>query len=142
MHAALAAGTGGVIWTNAFDATLKVDADGEQLLRILLNIGRNAVQALDGRTDASIRVDAQRQNNKVAIDIADNGPGVPEAVLPSLFEPFSRRGRSEGSGLGLAIARELARAHGGDVSVLKTGAEGTVFRLTLPDVLAEQGGDT
>jgi signal transduction histidine kinase len=141
MHAALAAGTGGVMWTNAFDATLKVDADGEQLLRILLNIGRNAVQALDGRADASIRVDAQRQKNGVAIDITDNGPGVPEAVLPSLFEPFSRRGRSEGSGLGLALARELARAQGGDVSVLKTGAEGTVFRLTLPDVLAEQGGD-
>jgi signal transduction histidine kinase len=136
MHAALAAGDGRTGWNNAFDPNLLVDADGEQVLRILLNIGRNAVQALDGRAGSAVTVSAERRNGVVVIDLADNGGGIPEESLKHLFEPFARKGRAGGTGLGLAIARELARGHGGDVVLLRTGPEGTTFRITIPDASA------
>lgn len=135
MHAALAAGEGNVAWSNSFDPHLLVEADGEQMLRILINIGRNAVQAMEGRAGAAITVSAQRRDDALEIDIADNGSGIPEPALKSLFEPFSRKGRSGGTGLGLAIARELARGHGGDVTLLRTGPEGTTFRIVIPDAM-------
>lgn len=135
MHAALAAGDGRTGWNNAFDPSLLVDADGEQLLRIILNIGRNAVQALDGRDGAQITLSAERHNGNVVIDLSDNGGGIPEEALRHLFEPFARKGRTGGTGLGLAIARELARGHGGDVVLLRTGPGGTTFRITIPDTV-------
>ncbi len=64
---------------------------------------------------------------------ADTGPGIPEKARVHLFEPFAGSTRSGGTGLGLAIAKELAVAHGGDLALIRTGAEGTVFRITIPD---------
>ncbi|MBI1211797.1 MAG: sensor histidine kinase [Alphaproteobacteria bacterium] len=136
MHAALAAGDGRVAWRNDFPADLEVDADGDQMLRILVNLGRNAVEALEGRNEAQIAVSAQRGDDGVTIDVSDNGGGIPEEVLKHLFEAFAGRGRVGGTGLGLAIARELARGHGGDVVMLRTGPEGTTFRITIPDAQA------
>lgn len=133
MHAALAAGDGRTKWRNEFPADLEIDADGDQLLRILVNLGRNAVQALEGRADAQIVISARREDDGAVIDLSDNGVGIPEQVLKHLFEPFAGRGRIGGTGLGLAIARELARGHGGDVAMLRTGPEGTTFRITIPD---------
>jgi len=133
MHAAFAAGEGTVAWNNSFDPHLLVDADGDQMLRILVNVGRNAVQALEGRPGAAVTLSAERQDGVLVIDLADNGTGIPEQALKHLFEPFARQGRSGGTGLGLAIARELARGHGGDVTLLRTGPEGTTFRIVMPD---------
>jgi signal transduction histidine kinase len=65
--------------------------------------------------------------------IADNGPGLPERALAHLFQPFAGSARHGGTGLGLAISRELAQAHGGDLSLAATGPEGTVFELRLPE---------
>ena len=137
MHAALAAGDGRTAWSNSFDPKLEVDADAEQLLRVILNIGRNAVQAIEGRPGAAVTLTAIRNNGTVAIDLGDNGPGIPDEARKQLFEPFARRGRADGTGLGLAIARELARGHGGDVVLLSTGPQGTVFRITIPDTAAD-----
>ncbi len=64
--------------------------------------------------------------------MADDGPGVPQAVAAQLFRPFTTGGRASGAGLGLAIARDLVRAHGGDIALSETGAGGTTFRFTLP----------
>jgi signal transduction histidine kinase len=138
MHAALAAGKGSVTWINSFDTKLGVYADGDQLLRAMINIGRNAVQALDGQASATINITASASASDVSIDMTDNGPGLPEGVRSKLFEPFSRRGRSDGTGLGLAIARELVRGHGGDVVLVRSDAQGTTFRITLPN----QASDT
>ena len=137
MHAALAAGEWPVAWRNAFDPLLSVDADGEQMLRLLVNVGRNAVQALEGHPSAAVTLRAERSDGAVVIDFSDNGSGIAKPALEHLFEPFARKGRSGGTGLGLAIARELARGHGGDVALLRTGPEGTTFRITIPD--ATQG---
>lgn len=130
---ALAAGQGRVSWSNLVPPALEVDADSEQLLRILLNIGRNAVEALEHRDGGDVRLTASREGTTVTIDVADNGPGLPPSVQERLFEPFQSRGREGGTGLGLAIARELARGHGGEVTLSSTGEHGTTFRVTIPD---------
>lgn len=134
---ALAAGNGRhVQWRSAVPPSFEIDADLEQLVRILLNVARNAVQALDANGGGEVRIDAAATVDAVLIDVADNGPGIPTYAQEKLFQPFATQGKSGGSGLGLAIARELARGHGGDLSLLKTGPQGTVFRLTLPRVQA------
>ncbi len=96
----------------------------------MLNLVRNAVEAL-GAGPGEIRVTAAREGSGGVIDVSDNGPGIPDAVRSRLFQPFA--GSSRGSGLGLAIARDLARAHGGDITLLSTGATGTHFRIAIPD---------
>jgi signal transduction histidine kinase len=116
-----------------FDPALRVDADPEQLFRILLNLVRNARQCLAGRENGTIRITARRNGPGTEIDISDTGPGIPEAVMASLFQPFGASGGRGGSGLGLAIARELARAHGGDVTLGPPGSSGTTFRIAIPD---------
>jgi signal transduction histidine kinase len=116
---------------NCIDPALMAEADREQLFRIVLNIARNACEATGGV--GTITVCAARKGGAVEIEIADNGPGIPEQVKAKLFQPFVSAARPGGSGLGLAIARDLARAHGGDLVLVSTGAEGTVFRIILPD---------
>lgn len=111
---------------------LRIDADPEQLFRILLNLIRNAAEALSGR-GGRIVVSAVREMDRVSIDVRDSGPGIPEQVRARLFQPFAGSARSGGSGLGLAIARDLAHAHGGDIELVSTGDEGTLFRVTIPD---------
>lgn len=129
---ALAAGRGRVRWNSNVAAAFEVVADSEQLVRILLNVARNAVEALEANGGGEVRIDAASTGEMALIDIVDNGPGIPAAAQEKLFQAFASQGKSGGSGLGLAIARELARGHGGDVTLLKTGPDGTVFRVTLP----------
>jgi len=129
---ATTSGTAEFEFTNAVDPALEIDADAEQLFRILLNLARNAVDALGAR-GGTIDITASRKARQVTIDVADNGPGIPEAMHARLFQPFSGSTRSGGSGLGLAIARDLVRAHGGDLTLVSTGAAGTRFHIDIPD---------
>jgi signal transduction histidine kinase len=119
---------------NQVGPDVEIDADPEQTYRIVLNLIRNSVEALVERgSEGWIRVAASRHGQRVRIEIIDNGPGIPPSVHAKLFQPFATAARSGGSGLGLAIARDLARAHGGDVVLVSTGDEGTVFRIEIPD---------
>jgi signal transduction histidine kinase len=128
-----AARADGVALTSDIDPALEIDADPEQLFRILLNLSRNAVEALTARGRGRIVISAVRRGGVTALEISDDGPGIPESVRERLFQPFAGTSRPGGSGLGLAIARDLARAHGGDIELLSTGEGGTVFRVTIPD---------
>jgi signal transduction histidine kinase len=115
---------------------LEIDADSEQLFRVILNLLSNAWQALEAaRTKSSKRIiiEASRQDRAVIVEVADNGPGIPSAVRERLFQPFAGSMRPGGSGLGLAISRELIVAHGGTLTLVGTGADGTRFRITIPD---------
>ncbi len=107
---------------------LIVEADRDQLYRVFLNLARNAVEAGAHR----LRFAAARDAATIAIEVADNGPGLPPKARENLFRPFFGSARPGGSGLGLAIARELVRAHGGELSLASSTGAGTVFRLTLP----------
>lgn len=121
----------GLAWRNQVDPALEITADRDQLFRVLLNLGRNSRHAL-GRSDGEVRIRAARRGAEMVIEVSDNGPGVPEHVLPHLFESFSGSTKAGGSGLGLAICLEIMRAHGGDIALLDTGAGGTSFELRLP----------
>lgn len=122
-----------IAFANAVDDKLQVDADPEQLFRIVLNLLRNAVEALSERDGARIELMGERHGRTVSFSIADNGPGIPAPMHAKLFQPFARAVRAGGSGLGLAIARDLARAHGGDITLMSTGPDGTRFRIDIPD---------
>ncbi|HEX4533864.1 MAG TPA: HAMP domain-containing sensor histidine kinase [Rhizomicrobium sp.] len=116
------------------DPALQIDADREQLFRIALNVLRNGVEAVSShRADGVLIVSATRKGSRVIVTIADNGPGISQAMAPRLFQPFATGNRTGGSGLGLAIARDLARAHGGDLTLVRTGAGGTEFAIEIPD---------
>ena len=105
-----------------------VEADRAQLYRVFLNLARNAVEAGAHR----LRFSAAREGGAIAIEVADDGPGLAPKARENLFRPFFGSARPGGSGLGLAIARELVRAHGGELILAASTAAGTVFRLTLP----------
>lgn len=129
----LQAEEGGVVWKNEVPADSQIFADSEQLFRLLLNLGRNALQVLKPGGLVSISTEAGSTAGAVDILFADNGPGLPETVKGKLFVPFlGGGGGSGGAGLGLAIVRELSRAHGGDISLEKSDGEGTTFRIRFP----------
>jgi hypothetical protein len=74
------------------------------------------------------------------IQIADDGPGLPQEIIDQLFEEKSGASRPGNSGLGLMISQELARNHGGDLTLHQTGPQGTTFELTLPAKPPAAGG--
>ncbi len=113
---------------NQIEAGLVVEADRDQLYRVFANIARNACEA----GARNVRIVAESDNGATVIDIVDDGPGLSRQAVERLFQPFAGSARKGGTGLGLVIARDVMRAHGGDIELLSTGAEGTVFRLRLP----------
>ncbi len=132
-----------VEWRNNVPLDLEADADPDQLYRVLLNLVRNALQALETIAPADgghglIKVDAQRDGAVVTILVSDNGPGVPAMVRDRLFEAFQSTARPGGTGLGLAISAELIQAHGGTISLDDT-ENGTTFRIVLPDAIPTIG---
>ncbi len=112
----------------AIPADLEIEADRDQLYRVLSNLARNALEAGAQR----LRFTATRENGAVAIEVGDDGPGLPPKARENLFRPFFGSARPGGSGLGLAIARELVRAHAGELVLVASTGAGTTFRLTLP----------
>ncbi|HEY4136137.1 MAG TPA: HAMP domain-containing sensor histidine kinase [Alphaproteobacteria bacterium] len=117
---------------NSVPAGFRIYADRDQLARVLSNLLRNAGTAGATRIAIGARADNDDETQRVVIDVADNGPGLPENVKQRLFQPFAGSPRDGSTGLGLAIVRDLARAHGGDIALISTGDAGTAFRLTLP----------
>jgi signal transduction histidine kinase len=107
---------------------IELEADRDQLYRVLANLVRNAAEAGAGQ----VTVSAATAGDRVIIEVRDNGPGLPPRARENLFTPFAGSGRAGGSGLGLAIARELAHAHGGDLTLVSSDAAGTLFRIDMP----------
>lgn len=124
-------------WIVAVERGLIVDADHDQLFRVLVNIARNAMQALEARGNADpardqIRITGRREGGVVVIEVSDTGPGVPEKARAHMFQAFQGSARAGGTGLGLAIAAELVRAHGGEIRLVP-GTIGATFSITIPD---------
>jgi signal transduction histidine kinase len=129
-EAVLGPDPGPVRWRNEVDADIRVLADRDQLYRVLMNLARNAVEALP--KGGLISITAWQSADGSVIEMADTGRGIPKEAREHLFEAFSGSSRPGGTGLGLPIAREIMRAHGGNIELAHTGDDGTVFRLTLP----------
>jgi signal transduction histidine kinase len=128
----LASGSGNRIEErNEIPGDLVLSADPDHLYRVLLNLVRNARQAL-GDGPGLLRLRAERSPDGLAIDVIDTAGGVPARIRPHLFEPFSGSSKADGTGLGLAISNELVRAEGGTIELLETSGSGTTFRVMLP----------
>jgi len=112
---------------NLVPRELVLPLDRAQIYRVLVNLLRNAMEA--GANQISLSVETE--NGITRMKVADNGPGLPLRVRENLFKPFAGSGRHGGTGLGLAIARDLIRAHGGDLILAQTGPNGTVFVMDL-----------
>ncbi|MHA7882536.1 two-component system sensor histidine kinase NtrB [Nitratireductor rhodophyticola] len=115
----------------------EVFVDRVQIQQILINLMRNAMEAMRESTQRELRVSVASDGaGAIDIDVSDTGSGVPDEIAESLFKPFvsSKRG---GMGVGLAISKRIAEAHGGMLRLVESSREGTTFRFTLP-ALKEQ----
>jgi signal transduction histidine kinase len=118
---------------------LKVRGDIVQLEQVLLNLLINARQAMLGR-GGSLTVKAAKSDDgdEVRIQVIDTGPGIPEKLLPKIFQPFfttkgtAKPGESKGTGLGLAICKEIIEHHKGRIDVQSEVGKGTTFTICLP----------
>jgi signal transduction histidine kinase len=114
----------------------QVIADPDQLHRILVNLLRNAREAIDQQQPPAepgrVRVWLTQEEGGSLVRFEDNGPGVSPRARERLFQPFAGSTRPGGAGVGLAIARELAEGHGGELSLADTEGPGAVFELRLP----------
>jgi signal transduction histidine kinase len=129
--------TAGVEFINSVDHGFEIDADAEQIFRVLMNLCRNAVQAMaNDAENALVRrltVTAERHGTVSRILVTDTGPGLPQRARENLFAAFRGAAKTGGTGLGLAIAFELVRAHGGTIELLESQGGRTVFAVTIPD---------
>ncbi|MGA2359424.1 MAG: ATP-binding protein [Terriglobales bacterium] len=116
--------------------------DFKKLERALLNLLLNACEVVPAES-GKIDIELKRKGESLEIRIDDNGPGIPEAVRDRLFEPFVSHGKENGTGMGLTVVQKILQDHGGDVTVERTSASGTTFRVNIPlNPLAENTGCT
>jgi two-component system, LuxR family, sensor kinase FixL len=138
----IGAGASGVRIAVALDPDAGcVRVDRVQIEQVLVNLLRNALDALDGAPRREIRLASERQaeDGTVAITVEDTGPGIPPGIAGRLFQPFVTS-KPAGLGIGLSISRDIVAAHGGTIAVGTPPDGGTVFRVTLP-CLAHDGAD-
>jgi len=109
--------------------TLEVFADRQLLDQVLINVVKNAGEAVAAQEDRQVRLSARLDLSRVIISIEDNGPGIPEGELDQIFIPFFTTKR-EGSGVGLSLSRQIMSAHNGEIAV-ETGPDGSTFRLVF-----------
>jgi two-component system, LuxR family, sensor kinase FixL len=112
-----------------------VMADGDKLKQVVLNLCKNAVEAMPDGGTLSVRL--QQTGEQVTLAVADTGMGIPVGV--DVFEPFVTT-KSEGTGLGLAIVRQIIAAHSGTLNYTSVPGKGTTFVVTLPLLPANENG--
>ncbi len=109
---------------------LTVCADQNLIVLALINLIRNALQAIEGQADGNVSVEALETDGRISITITDNGPGISPELLSAIFTPFFST-KSGGSGIGLSISHRIMRSHGGDLTVDSLLGVRTVFRMTF-----------
>lgn len=110
-----------------------IDASPDQLTQVLLNLLLNARYALRDHADATIAASTRTRGDEIEIRVADNGPGVPEAIRAKIFDPFfTTRPPNEGTGLGLPIAFDIVRRHRGTLALEDSASGGACFVLRFP----------
>jgi signal transduction histidine kinase len=111
-------------------ASLTLHADKRLLEQVLINLLKNAMEAMDGREDASVRLKAFSGTHRVMIQVEDNGPGIPLEEQERIFIPFFTT-KKQGSGIGLSLSRQIMRMHGGSITLTSQPGKGTTFTLSF-----------
>jgi signal transduction histidine kinase len=109
---------------------LYVEANKGQIQQVILNLIFNASQAIS-KSGGKIHIKLFQDKQFVYFNIQDNGHGIPESIKDRIFESFLTN-RTEGTGLGLSIAKRILASHRGNISLIKSDSEGTVFEFALP----------
>jgi two-component system, NtrC family, nitrogen regulation sensor histidine kinase NtrY len=112
-------------------ALTKVNLDGEQMKRVLINLVENAIEAMDGKGQVEIVATLDLRRQHVCIDVRDTGVGIPPQLRDKLFLPYFTT-KKGGSGLGLAIVNRIVADHGGRIAVRDNLPQGSVFSIELP----------
>lgn len=110
--------------------SIEINGDENQLSQVFLNLLKNAMQALEGRTDGAISLRVS-QTEHILIEIADNGIGIPEELQEKVFIPFFTT-KSEGTGIGLSLCKQIIRQHQGHLSIGISQPGKTIFIIELP----------
>jgi two-component system sensor kinase FixL len=105
--------------------------DKVQIQQVLVNLLRNAVEAMAAAPAKRLRITTQRRNDRIEIAVADSGPGISEEVLTRLFQPFTTT-KATGMGVGLSLCRSIIESQGGEISAENSASGGAVFRFTVP----------
>ena len=123
-----------IAFINELPPELQLNVDANQMGRVMLNLLKNAREALEaanGAAEPAVRATAQQTEDWITIEVSDNGPGLPPRARENLFVAFEGSARAGGTGLGLAIAREITEAHGGQLLFIDQPT-GTRFDIMLP----------
>ncbi len=107
-----------------------LEVDREKMLRALLNLARNAAEAMEAK--GRVAVSCRPGRTGVELAVSDTGAGIPEEISSRLFQPFATYGKAKGTGLGLAIVKKTVRDHGGDIRVESEAGRGATFIISLP----------
>jgi len=126
-----------------FDKNLPTaNSDAQQMYHLFMNLILNAVQAMDGKGNLTLKTTAKTDKNRVQIEIADSGPGIPEEALPHLFEPFfTTKEEGKGTGLGLSLAYNIVENHGGSIAAENNPDQGANFIIQLPIAHKQKQGE-
>ena len=116
--------------------------DREGMHRAVLNLVINAIEAVEGCESGRVLIatGCQRETQMLTVTVADNGPGIPEDQLPSIFNIFASNKGAVGTGIGLAVSQKIIQEHGGRVEVRSQAGQGTEFTLTWPRIEDEPLG--
>ena len=112
---------------------LTLDADPDLMCQVLINLLRNAAEAARGHAEAPAGLAVASRapaRGRTQIEVADNGPGVPEALRQDIFLPFFTT-KAKGTGVGLSLARQVVLAHRGSISVGDSEGGGALFRIVI-----------
>jgi two-component system, LuxR family, sensor kinase FixL len=107
------------------------EVDRVQIQQVLLNLIRNAVEAMEAREVRELSVGTGMADGAVLVSVADTGGGIPPEIESKLFQPFVTT-KAEGMGIGLSVCRTIVEAHGGRLWVEQRAGGGSIFRFTLP----------
>ncbi|MEQ8924526.1 MAG: ATP-binding protein [Fulvivirga sp.] len=120
--------TRGINFSLDFEKNIFVQADNELMEQVLINLIKNAIEAVENSTEPTINVSANQKHNHTEIIISDNGSGIPKDQLDKIFVPFFTT-KKKGSGIGLSFARKVLRLHNGSIRVHSNINNGTSFNL-------------
>jgi signal transduction histidine kinase len=108
--------------------------DPEAIHQAVLNVATNAIDAVEGREEASVSITTgfDAEHECVYVDVEDNGPGIPPEQIATIFNVFESTKGARGTGLGLAVSQKILREHGGEITIESSSEQGTRFRLAWP----------